>query len=65
VEAAIATDPNSSSIQADAGGALMQMHKISEAQQAFASALRGSAGLPNAESQVIAPRIAQMQQPQR
>jgi hypothetical protein len=62
VEAAIAADPQSAPVQADAGGELLQMHKISEAQQAFSLAKQESAELPNAESQVIVDRIAQMQQ---
>jgi len=63
VEAAIAADPNSASVQADAGGAFLQMHRLPEAQQAFATALRESTALPPAESQVIAGRIARMQHP--
>jgi hypothetical protein len=62
VEAAIAADPQSASVQADAGGALLQMHKIPEAQQAFSLAKQECDELPKAESQVIAGRIAQMQQ---
>ena len=63
VQDAIASDPQSASVQADAGGALLQMHKVPEAGQAFALARQESAALPNAESKVIAGRIAQMQQP--
>jgi len=63
VEAAVAADPQSASVQADAGGALLQMHKIPEAQQAFATAMRESAGLSKAESQDIAGRIARLQHP--
>jgi 4-amino-4-deoxy-L-arabinose transferase-like glycosyltransferase len=64
VEAAIAADPQSASVQADAGSTLLQMHKLPEAQQAFATAARESEGLPREESQAIAHRIAEMQQPQ-
>ncbi len=63
-EAALVIDPESPSVQAAVGGALMQMHRIPEAQRAFATATRESAGLPKEESQVIAGRIAEMQQAQ-
>ena len=63
IEFAIAAEPTSASVQADAGGAFLQMHKIPEAQRAFATAMRESEALPEAESQVIAGRIARMQHP--
>ena len=63
VEAALAAAPESPSIQADAGGALLQLGKVPEAQQAFATALRESAGLPPEESKAIGVRIAQAQRP--
>lgn len=63
VEAALAAAPQSPSIQADAGGALLQMGKAPEAQQAFATALRESAELSPEESKAISVRIAQAQRP--
>ena len=63
VAAALAADPQSPAIQADAGGAYVQMHKVPEAQQAFATATRESAALPPLEAQAIADRIAKAEHP--
>ncbi len=64
-EAAVALDPQSAAIEAELGNTLLQMHRIPEAQHAFAIAMRESEGLPKEESQAIAARIADMQHPQR
>ena len=63
-EAAVAIDPQSPSIQAALGSTFLQARKVSEAQQAFAVAMRESEALSTEESQAIAVRIAQMEQPQ-
>ena len=63
VDTALAADPRSPSIQADAGGALLQMHKVAEAQRAFTTAKQESAGLSPDESRAITDRIAQAQRP--
>ena len=63
VEAALAADPKSPSIQADAGGLLWKMGKVLEAQRAFAAAIEESARLSPDESKAIAGRIAQAQHP--
>ena len=60
---ALAIDPQSASVQASVGGALLEMHKIAEAQQTFGAVLQESAGLSRAESDAIAARIAQMHHP--
>ena len=64
-EAAVALDPQSPAIEAELGNTFLLMHKIPEAQQAFATAMRESEGLPQEESKAIAARIAEMQHPQR
>ncbi len=62
-DAAVDLVPQSAAVEASLGGTLLQMHKMPEAQQAFANARRESAALSEEESQAIAVRIASMQQP--
>jgi tetratricopeptide (TPR) repeat protein len=63
VEAALAVDPQSPSIQADAGGAFLRLGKVPEARRAFAAATQESERLSPEESRAVADRIAQAQHP--
>jgi 4-amino-4-deoxy-L-arabinose transferase-like glycosyltransferase len=63
VDAALAADPESPSIQADAGAAFLKMGKAMEARRAFAASMQESSRLSPEKAKAVTDRIAQAQHP--